>query len=147
MTQVSRYPLSKDIEKRVFEIFLDAVAGVQTSEEVNIFIEDLLSPTERVMLSKRLSIAFLLNKGYEQRLICQILRVSLGTVNKVNSSLKAKGEGYTRVIEKIKGKEKLEDFWGKVDEFLNDILPPKGQNWKALRINNEIDKRKRRKAF
>jgi uncharacterized protein YerC len=147
MTQVSRIPLSSEIEKRIFEIFLDSVAEVKTRGEVEKFLDDLLSPTERVMLAKRLSIAFLLHKGYDQRSICRILKVSLGTVNKVSLGLKLGGEGYQRVIRKIIQGEKMEEFWQKVDDFISDIVPPKGRDWRAWRKSRWQEKMASQKPF
>ncbi len=145
MTQVSRLPLSAVIEERVYEIFLDSVTEVKTTDDVKKFLDDLLSPTEKIMLAKRLSIAFLLHKGYHQRSICRILKVSLGTVNKVSLGLKLGGEGYQKVIRKILAKEGMEDFWHKIDDFINDVFPPKGRNlgsWRSERIRTKISRRK-----
>lgn len=147
MTQVSRIPLSLEIEKRVFEIFLDSVAEVKTRGEVEKFLDDLLSPTEKIMLAKRLSIAFLLHKGYDQRSICRILKVSLGTVNKVNLEMKLGGKGYQRVIGKIIQGEKMEEFWQKIDDFIADIVPPKGRDWRAWRSKRWQEKMARQKPF
>lgn len=106
MAQVSKILLRREIEKRVFDLFLEAIGEVKGKSEVSTFLNDLLSPTERLMLAKRLSIALLLHKGYDQRTICQILKVSLGTVNKVSLLLKLEGEGYRRMINKVIAREK-----------------------------------------
>ena len=147
MTQVSKKFLAKDIEGRIYEIFLRAVAEVKTQNEVEKFLNNLLSAAEKVMLAKRLSIAFLLFKNYDQRSICKTLKVSLGTVNRVNNELKLEGEGYRQVISKIVQMEKLGEFLQKIDDAIASAMPPKGQNWSEWRSKKWKEKMSRQKAF
>ena len=126
--------MAKEIEKRVFELFLEAVAEVKTKGQVEIFLKTLLSPTEKIMLAKRLAIAFLLYKGYGQRVISGWLKVSLTTVNHVSLIFKTEGAGYQLVIDKIVRSEKLAEFWQKIEGFIGEILPPpKGRDWSKWR--------------
>ncbi len=133
MTQVSKIPLRKEIEKRIFEIFLSSLARVRQKEEVESFIQDLLSPIERIMLAKRLSIAFLLRKGYNQRTISKLLKVSLSTVNRVSLRLQLGGEGFNKVISDIIRDERKDDFWQKLDDLISGIVPPRGRSWSNVR--------------
>lgn len=64
MTQVSKYPVHRDVEKRMFEIFKTTISNLKHSEEIEDFLEDFLSPVEKIMLAKRLAIAVLLAKNY-----------------------------------------------------------------------------------
>src|SRR3990172_3335278 len=132
MAQVSKNPVTRDVEKRMREVFLEAIADVTTQREVKEFVEDFLTPTERIMLPKRLTIALLLSKGYDQRLISQFLRVSFTTITRVSNLLKTSGDGYRRVIAKIIADEKLEAFLEKIDEALYNLIGPAGpgsSNW------------------
>ena len=107
MAQVSRNPVRADVYKRMYEIFLDAIADVRSRKDVEAFVHDFLTPTERVMLPKRLTIAYLLSKGYEQRLISQYLKVSFTTITRVSNQLREAGAGYRKVITKILADEDL----------------------------------------
>ena len=147
MTQVSKIPLRKEIENRIFEIFLESLAKVRFKEEVNKFIQDLLSPTEQLMLAKRLSIAFLLHKGYDQRSICRILKVSLSTVNRVSLKLQLAGEGYNKIIKEIIRDEKIDEFWQKLDDSLSEIVPPRNRDWSHWQQERFQAKISRSKAF
>lgn len=147
MTQVSKIPLRKEIEKRIFEIFLTSLSRVRQKEEVKDFIDDLLSPIEQLMLAKRLSIAFLLKKGYDQRSICRILKVSLSTINRVSLHLRLGGKGYGKVIKEIIKEEKSDDFWQKLDNFISDIVPPKGRDWSNWRRERRATILSRQKPF
>jgi Trp operon repressor len=125
--------LAKKIEERIWEIFLEAVVKVKTKDQIENFLNALLSRTEKIMLAKRLAIAFLLHQSYNQRTISQRLKVGLSTVNRVSLALTNKGSGYQIVIEKIIKNEKMADFWQKVEDFVGEILPPKGRNWTKWR--------------
>lgn len=147
MTQVSRLPLRKEITSRIFEIFLISLGKVRTKYDVKNFINDLLSPTEQIMLAKRLSIAYLLHRKYDQRSISKLLKVSLSTVNRVSLCMKLGGEGYLRVFKEITTEEKTNEFWQKLDDFISEIVPPKGRNWSHWRRDRWEAKMRRQKPF
>lgn len=148
MTQVSKYPISKDIYDRCWEIFTKTLIGVRTSQDVDEITSDLLTPTERIMVTKRLAIAFLLNQGYEYREIGKILRVSFQTVANVNNTLRYGNNGYKKVVNRILRDEKLKEVLNKTAQVL--IAPAtKGMGsgtWRYLK--QELQKKsKDRKAF
>lgn len=147
MTQVSKYPISKAVEKRVFEIFFDTIVNLKNSDDVASFLEDFLTPTEKMMLAKRLAIAVMLAKGYDYRGIRETLRVSFPTVALVNLWLKHKGKGYQKVIERILREEKIGEFWQKIDDVLGDVVPPKAQNWSYWRKKKWEKKMEKAKPF
>lgn len=150
MTQVSRYPISKKVADRIFEVFLKTLVEIKSNEEADQFISDLLTPTEKIMLAKRLAIAFLLEKGYDYRSIQKIIRVSAPTITSVNIARKYGKEGYRRLISKITRDEKLKDFFENVViKILNaPSALEKGRGpWSYLRDDVEEQKRRNRKAF
>ncbi|MDP2860543.1 MAG: YerC/YecD family TrpR-related protein [bacterium] len=147
MAQVSKHPISKAVEERIFEIFSEAVRDLKNPAEIREFFSDFLSPTEEIMLAKRLAISVLLAKEYSYEDIKKILRVSPPTISRVAGFLKYTGEGYKRVVEKILTDEKAEEFWQKIDDVLHGLVPPKAQNWSYWRKDLEEKKRRRKKPF
>ena len=150
MTQVSRYPISKKVAERIFEVFLKTLVEIRSNEEADQFVSDLLTPTEKIMLSKRLAIAFLLEKGYDYRTIQQIIRVSAPTITSVNIARKYGKEGYKKLISKITKDEKLKNFFEEV--VIKLLSAPseleKGTGaWSYLRDEVERQKMKNRKPF
>lgn len=134
MAQVSKYPLPKEVEERMFDVFWQTIANLTTKQSVKKFLYDLLSPTEKTMLAKRLGIAILLLKGYDYRSISEILKVSTATIMLINNWLKTEGDGYKTAIKKILKKEKQEEFWDNLEEKLMEIFPPRyGTQWKGKR--------------
>lgn len=125
MSQVSRLPLSKGLETQMYSLFRKVLADFRTEKDVEDFLEDLLTPTEKIMLGKRFAIAFLLDQGYTQRAIHSIMRVSVTTVSAVSFWLHHKGVGYRKVIDKIRAEQKMNDFIGQIDEHLRGLLSRK----------------------
>jgi TrpR-related protein YerC/YecD len=143
MTQVSKYPITKDIADRIFDLFLKTFMSLKTRTEADQYISDLLTPTEKVMLSKRLAIAFLLEKGYEYREIQQLLRVSSATVSSVNTTRTLGSEGYKKLINKIIREEKITEFLE--DTIVRVLSVPasmgKGKSvWRYLKQEAETQK-------
>jgi uncharacterized protein YerC len=118
MTQVSKIPLSKSLENQMHLLFRRVIVDLHTESDVTEFFDDILSPTEKTMLGKRLAIAILIEQGYDHRAICKILHVSLATVSTVHYWLKNRGEGYRKVIHKILREEK----WKKQLDTLNGTV-------------------------
>lgn len=147
MTQISRIPIRKEIEKRMFEVFLESIAMVRTPDQVEKLVTDLLSPTEKVMLAKRLSIALLLYKQYDQRLISKLLRVGLETVSKVSRALKTGTGGYGMVTASILKQEKYQNFLQKIDDLLADLFPPRHRNWTNWRKERWQEKIRKTNPF
>jgi len=147
MTQVSKNILHKEVELRVYEVLMESIASARTHETVNKLLDDLLSPTERLMIAKRLSIALLLMKKYDQRTISKWLKVSLGTVSKVSLVLQTGHGGYHSVIGSLLQKEELRAFIQKIDDALADIFPPRHRNWSRWRKERWEEKTKNNKAF
>lgn len=102
------------------------------------------------MLPKRLAIAFLLHKRYEQRLVSQYLKVSFTTITRVSNQLRTGGAGYRRVIEKIIADDKLKAFVEKIDDAIAELVGPhtvgRG-NWSRWRSERWKKKMAAKKPF
>src|SRR3989338_9398310 len=101
MPQVSKKLLARKIEIRMFTVLEKAVADLKSGEDIRNFLDDLLTPTEKVMLAKRLAIAVLLAKDYNYRQICDVLKLSSNTVTSVLKHQVINGRGYAAVVKKI----------------------------------------------
>lgn len=143
MAQISKRVLQKNVEERILDLFWTSLSMLSTKEKVALFLDDLLSPTEKLMLGKRLAIAFMLMKGYDYPSINNRLKVSDSTIWNVKMNLTYKGKGYNMAIEQIMSKEKWEKFWQDLDHFFGKVLPPRyGTNWKEARRKQWENRRK-----
>jgi len=88
MPLVSKRLLNKRVEERVNELFHQTISYLNSKEDIEDFLDDFLSPVEKIMLAKRISIALLLAKGYTYNIICELLKVTPPTVASVNIKLR-----------------------------------------------------------
>src|SRR3972149_5900235 len=119
MAQISKRFLDKDLEKRITSIFTRTIKDLKNELEIENFISDLLSPTERTMLFKRLAIAVMLTKGYTYETIDHVLKVSTPKIMAVSTQLKhSTRNGYKKITRKILDWENKEALLDKIEEIL-----------------------------
>ncbi|OGG20048.1 hypothetical protein A3D03_03305 [Candidatus Gottesmanbacteria bacterium RIFCSPHIGHO2_02_FULL_40_13] len=130
MSQISRRFLQQKTEDRIITLFTDSILLCDTREKSVSFINDLLTPTEKVMLSKRFSIAFMLLEKYDYNTISQILKVSRATIGKVSNWLKEKGDGFREVVDRLKQKDFTREVISEIQDIIEEfIASTRGQNW------------------
>lgn len=130
MPQVSKRHISKDLEQRIFSLLINCIKETKSQVETDSFLIDLFTPTERVMMAKRLAIAVLLLQGdYTQSEISAYLKVSTTTVAKVNGRLKYRGEGIRNILNRV---IKKKEFINLLKEIYMELstMKGKGKNWK-----------------
>jgi len=148
MSQVSRRIVNKKAQDKIFELFILSLVLSDSKETTTLFIRDLFSPTERIMLSKRISIAYMLIQGYDYDSISEVLKVSRTTIGKVSLWLKEKGDGFRQIIDKIKRKEKVKHILNEIeDSFLDILSTSKGQNWSRAKKQLWLNRIKNKQPF
>ena len=125
MPQVSKYPLSKSTQSRLYKLFWESIADLKNAITAEEFFNDLLTPTEKIMLSKRLAIAVMLIKGYDYSSIKSILKVSPTTIGAISLWLKYPGKGYRKAVTELIKKEKFKKLINDIDEAVEAITPTK----------------------
>lgn len=123
MTQVSRRVLHKQVEEQIFETLWEAISQVRDKKDVQIFLNDLLTPTEKVMLAKRLAIAVLLLKQRNYQTIKDFLKVSGETISKISLILKM-NKGFKLAINKVVRTEAGRQFWQEIENLLYRFSAP-----------------------
>lgn len=148
MTQVSRRILNKKVEERILSLFVSSIVLAQNKDIALSLVDDLLTPTEKVMLSKRFSIAFMLLEGYDYDTIQNVLKVSSSTIGRVALWMKGSGRGVRIIREKIKKTESLKNIWEDVKESIAEILLlSPGMDWSKSRSILHQAKKEREKPF
>jgi len=82
MTRVSKRKVNPDALKKIFDLFFEVAGKRKNKEEFNRIISELLSPTEQIMVAKRVAILYLLQKNIDCRTISRVLKVSSTTISK-----------------------------------------------------------------
>ncbi|HLB34923.1 MAG TPA: Trp family transcriptional regulator [Chthoniobacterales bacterium] len=120
MAQISKKYLSEDIQNKISGTLMEAVSQVKGRQDTQLFLNDLLTPTERVVLAKRLAIAVLLIKGWGYLAIQNFLKVSSDTVGKVSQIVK-NNRGYRRIVERMLRTEAGRQFWQDVIKLVHRL--------------------------
>lgn len=94
----------KEVQRIFYQLCL-AIAGLKNEKEAASLLRDLISYQEAEMIAKRLKIAEYLLEDMSYDDIKKKLKVSFGTIAKVQTWLRVSGEGYREAIRKTKGKE------------------------------------------
>ena len=105
MPQVSKRLTSQKISKRLPELLIETIVNCSNSYQTQKFLDDFLTPTEKIMLGKRLAIAVLLLKGYDYATISQLLKVSSATIGKIVNLLRFSDGGLKMMAEKQLNKD------------------------------------------
>ncbi len=111
MSQVSRSPLNKKLQEQLLRNFFSAFLSLKRTDQVELFLGDLLTRTEKIVLAKRLAIALMLLEESSYAEIKSSLKVSSTTVAGINNLINEK-KGYREMLEKLKSLEKhSSDSW------------------------------------
>lgn len=133
MTQVSRNPLGKETNQEIQATLWWLLARLNNDFDIKNFLNGLLTKTEKIMLAKRLAIAFLLNRGYNYRDIGDALKVSTSTVVRINEAID-RTDNYKIFITKLEKREELKKFAERFDRFIKglaSIAPPQKNDMKG----------------
>ena len=125
MSQVSKRILPKVIEERLFENLWETFASINNTNQVKLFLQDFLSPTEKVMFAKRIAIAILLKKNYDFRSISSLLKVSTTTVNNIYKLLNLKSKSYNLLIEKYNKRKTTKELFQELERYFYRLNPGK----------------------
>jgi TrpR-related protein YerC/YecD len=96
--------LSKSEVGKLFYKLCLAISEIKKPEEAASLLGDLLSLQEAEMIAKRLKIAELLLDGDSYNDIKEKIKVSYGTIARVQEWLKISGEGYRQAVKRTKNK-------------------------------------------
>jgi TrpR-related protein YerC/YecD len=94
----------KEVQRIFFQLCL-ALSSLKNEKEAAQFLRDLISYQEAEMIAKRLKIAEYLLENVSYDDIKKKLKVSFGTIAKVQTWLRVSGDGYREAVKKTKGKE------------------------------------------
>lgn len=90
--------LSKEETIATLDALYTAASSVRGRDAVKLFLRDLLTPSERIMLGRRIIIARLLIAGESYEKIGERLRVSSTTIGRVHRWLKDQFPGLEKAI-------------------------------------------------
>ncbi len=136
MVRLSKVRLEQDVLEKLYDLFFATVGKSRDKQVFFKVLSDVLSPDERVMVSKRIAIYYMLLKGIDSLIICDSLKVTRATVAKYRFSLE-KSTGIAPIIQKSLKNEELFLFVGSI---LNEIIQtsPYGNEWRKQSVRQYI---------
>lgn len=93
--------LTKEETIRTLDMLYTAAAGVKGRDAMKLFLRDLLTPSERIMLGRRIWIARLILQGASTLDIERKLRVGQNTVTRVERWLHDQFPGYEKALAEL----------------------------------------------
>jgi len=130
MSQVSRFQLLPEVWEKIFNLFTDTFFRLKDKNKFGRFVDNFFSPTERIMLAKRLAIAVLLAKGNDYATIKRTLRVTAGTISKVGLLLRTNKSGLRFAVEEILKRDAGRLFWEEIMDLID--YKGKGRDWSEV---------------
>lgn len=138
MIRVSEKELSEEVWVAIHERFVHTLLSLKDNSVGKHYLDELLTPHEHIVLSKRLAIILMSLEGYSQYRIFKTLHVSTSTVGIVRNKLDA---GAYASIEKIFcNKKEREAFWVDIEVIIRGGMPAYGKGrWNALNKLKDAD--------
>ncbi len=124
MPRVSQNKLSKRAEEEILQTLFTSLAKARDEHSIAVVLKDLLTPSEHIMIAKRLMIALFLQRGYRYGKICRLLKVSHMTVNLVARELVKGGSGYKLAVSLIEQESRVEKMLGALDAIFGVVISP-----------------------
>ncbi len=123
MVHLSPRPVQKNKLIKLYQLLFEITNSTNDQEEFIDLIKDILSPSEQIMVAKRIAIIYLLIKGLEQVVIAEYLCVSRATVAKFCLLFAEKESRIILIIKSILRKEKISHFF---EDLFNDLFTQPG---------------------
>ena len=140
MTRVSKRKFDKEIENRCFQLFWQLIIDLKTEKETEEFFQNLLSPTEQLMIVKRLAIVIALIKGYSFQEIYENFKVSYPTILSVQKQMFI-SPGYQNAAQKLLKRAQHKKIWDTIEEIFLKLSLPATYGSKRFEEKSQTGKR------
>lgn len=142
MAQISKYEVNERVLDRLQCLFFDVVAKQNSINTFMSILDDLLSPTEKIMLSKRIGIIYLLEKGVTIDRISKALHISTSTVAQYILRFRNKKSLINQIVKKVIQREKVK---GAIEDVFAELFIQPGikKGHHYLKYNWDIVKERR----
>lgn len=94
MSHVSQNRLDKHAEVKLLNAFNKVLSHIHKDEAMQSFLTAPLSPTEKLMLAKRLGMYYLIKEGYSDVEISRMLHLTRITISRFRYFLDSQGQGF-----------------------------------------------------
>lgn len=130
MPHISSRKVKKETLNKLYKEFGKAFEKSAHKLQASLFLNDLLTKTEKIMLAKRFAVIYLLSQEVPVSYIAESLNMSYSTIFKM--SLKYDIGRYSSMLKSID--QEKENLWKILEKILRAGLPPRAGRgrWKFL---------------
>jgi len=119
--QLSKKKLNKNLENQLKKMWYGLLAEMNSPEEIEELLMDLLTEAEKVAIYKRLGIGLYLDKGRSYEDIKNHIKVSSATIAAVAENVGK--PGFQEAIRRIKADEWAQEWSHKISQKIKRFLP------------------------
>lgn len=101
MTHLSRRQLGLEAKKYTLDSLSYIFKEIDTKQEMDKFLNSILTETERLMISKRVVAAFLLRHNIEEAKISDTLKLTPATISRLKLWIQTRSEGFELVFKRL----------------------------------------------
>lgn len=136
MPHISKQKLDSKTQVKLFKQLTSLCTAV-SKKGTQDFLDNLLTDTEKLMLSKRLAAVIMLHEGYSQYAVEHTLALSSSTIAKIRTEYTS-GKFDSICAAFSKQKHEKEEFWHTIEVLSRLGMPSMtGDRWKFLRTKKE----------
>ncbi|PIU36317.1 hypothetical protein COT03_00225 [Candidatus Shapirobacteria bacterium CG07_land_8_20_14_0_80_39_18] len=118
MPHVSRKKVDKKVLDEILDFLVIVLTGVNEEKEMKMLLDAFLTSTEKIMLAKRLGVAYMLEEKIPFDEISGTLSVTRPTIDKIRIWLKLEESGYELALKVLRKTKNLEAF----KQIFKDVL-------------------------
>ena len=139
MVRNSHYLIKEKVLLGIYRLFFEVISQGKNKQDFFQILDEIISPTEKLMLAKRVAIIYLLMKNTEVRKIVDTLKVSTATIAKYVLLFSSKDSRLTQILKTILNNREIRNYLS--DIFKELLIQPgiKKGHWKLYR-QHENDK-------
>jgi len=101
MPHISKRLVEPEVEKQILESFTSLIKDLNTFHDTDKFLSSVLSDTEKLMIAKRITAAFLLRHNIESKKIQELLKLTPSTVFRLKLWVQTHQEGFDIIFDKL----------------------------------------------
>ena len=133
MPRASKRRVNKKLIKELSEQLADLIASLKSHEYISNFLDTFLTDEEKIMISKRLMLYILLEKGLSTTQITNTLNISPQTVSTHRKNWAKSRNPYRIIMRKMGERNKTSGVWKKINDALYplDLIIDARSNMKA----------------
>ncbi|MCL4374953.1 Trp family transcriptional regulator [Patescibacteria group bacterium] len=140
MVYVSKKKLPDQIWEKIYQVFLKVMDSSVNAGKFHECVDEIFSPSEKIMIAKRITVIYLLVKGVDPPIIADTVKVSTATVAKFALLSFQPNSRLAELMRSLLKKEKLANFF---ENLAVDLLVRPGVKHGNYRRFWEHEKHKR----